>query len=76
MNMSKNLKYMRKAVILAEKGRGKTHPNPLVGCVIVKNNKIIAQGYHEKFGSAHAEVNALNKAGNGAKGASLYVSLE
>jgi diaminohydroxyphosphoribosylaminopyrimidine deaminase/5-amino-6-(5-phosphoribosylamino)uracil reductase len=56
--------------------KGNTSPNPLVGCVIVKKGKIIAEGYHEKFGGLHAEINALNKAGEKAKGAEMYVSLE
>jgi len=68
--------FMSKAMELAEKGRGFVSPNPLVGAVIVKNNKIIGQGYHKKFGDAHAEINALKNARASVKGATLYVTLE
>ena len=52
--------YMEKALDLAIRGLGSVSPNPLVGCVIVHNDKIIGEGWHEKFGGAHAEVNAVN----------------
>ena len=52
--------YMLQAINLAKKGYGNVSPNPLVGCVIVKNNKIIGEGYHQEYGKEHAEVNALN----------------
>jgi len=68
--------FMYQAMLLAEKGRGFVSPNPLVGAVIVKNNKIIGQGYHKKFGDAHAEVNAFKNAKASVKGAKLYVTLE
>ena len=68
--------YIEKALALAAKGRGRTSPNPMVGAVIVKHNKVIAQGYHKKAGTAHAEIVALKKAGADAKDATLYVSLE
>ena len=72
-----NLKhYMYKAIALAKKGSNKTFPNPLVGCVIVKKNKIIAQGFHKRLGAPHAETNALEKCGRNAKGAKLFVNLE
>ena len=48
-------KYIERTFYLAKKGEGKVSPNPLVGCVIVKNNKIIGEGYHEKYGSNHAQ---------------------
>ena len=67
---------MRRALELATKGRGATSPNPMVGAVIVKNGKIIGEGYHKKAGAAHAEINALRQAGHKAKGATLYVTLE
>lgn len=67
---------MIEAIRLAEKGKGKVEPNPLVGAVVVKNNKIVGKGYHEKFGEKHAEINALMKAGKAAMGADLYVTLE
>jgi len=68
--------YMGLAIKLALKAKGETSPNPLVGAVVVKNNKIIGKGYHEKAGLAHAEVIALDEAGNNAKNATLYVTLE
>jgi len=68
--------YMKLAIEQARKGIGKTDPNPVVGCVIIKDNRIIAKGYHKEFGGPHAEVIALKKAGKKAKGASLYLSLE
>jgi diaminohydroxyphosphoribosylaminopyrimidine deaminase/5-amino-6-(5-phosphoribosylamino)uracil reductase len=67
---------MQIAIDLAAKARGRTSPNPMVGAVIVKGNKIISSGYHRKAGTAHAEVIALRKAGPLAKGATLYVNLE
>ncbi len=68
--------YMRKALSLAGKGKGFTSPNPLVGAVVVKNNTIIGQGYHEQYGSAHAEVNAINDAGSECIDATINVTLE
>ena len=67
---------MRLALREAEKGRGRTHPNPAVGAVLVRNGRVIARGHHEKAGLPHAEVNALRKAGPKARGADLYVTLE
>ncbi|MBU0503096.1 MAG: bifunctional diaminohydroxyphosphoribosylaminopyrimidine deaminase/5-amino-6-(5-phosphoribosylamino)uracil reductase RibD [Candidatus Omnitrophota bacterium] len=74
--MSIHGKYIRIAMKLALKAKGKTSPNPLVGALVVKNNRIIGKGFHQKAGSAHAEVIALDEAGKDAKGASLYVTLE
>ena len=68
--------FMRKAFSLALRAKGRTWPNPLVGAVVVKNGKIIGQGYHKKAGLAHAEVEAICAAGKYARGASLYVTLE
>jgi diaminohydroxyphosphoribosylaminopyrimidine deaminase/5-amino-6-(5-phosphoribosylamino)uracil reductase len=68
--------FTQRALTLAAKGRGRTSPNPMVGAVIVKDNKIIAAGYHKKAGTSHAEVLALGKAGAKAGGATLYVNLE
>lgn len=68
--------YMHIAYKLALKGKGTTSPNPMVGAVIVKNNKIIAQGFHARCGGDHAEIVALKKAGEKARGATLYVTLE
>ncbi|OGF45626.1 MAG: riboflavin biosynthesis protein RibD [Candidatus Firestonebacteria bacterium RIFOXYD2_FULL_39_29] len=71
-----DLKYMQRAITLALLGQGLTKTNPIVGCVIVKNNKIIGEGFHKVFGGTHAEINALKKAGKAAKGATLYVNME
>lgn len=71
--------YIKRCFELALKGAGAVSPNPMVGCVIVKNGKVIAEGYHKKFGEAHAERNAINSAlrkGINLKGAELYVNLE
>ncbi len=68
--------YMKRALELALKGTGKTSPNPLVGAVIVKNGRIIGEGYHEFFGGPHAEVNAINSAAEDVEGAEIYVTLE
>lgn len=73
---TKGEKYMLRCIELAKKGAGYVSPNPMVGCVIVKNGKIIGEGFHQKYGEAHAEINALEKAGEAAKGADMYVSLE
>jgi len=67
---------MARALELAEKGRGYVEPNPLVGAVIVQKGKLIGEGWHEHFGQAHAEINALNQAGELARGATMYVTLE
>jgi diaminohydroxyphosphoribosylaminopyrimidine deaminase/5-amino-6-(5-phosphoribosylamino)uracil reductase len=71
-----DISLMKKALSLAARGKGRTSPNPMVGAVIVKGEKIIATDYHRKAGTPHAEVLALNKAGKKAKGATLYVNLE
>jgi diaminohydroxyphosphoribosylaminopyrimidine deaminase/5-amino-6-(5-phosphoribosylamino)uracil reductase len=71
-----DIHYMKRALRLAKKGEGKVSPNPLVGAVIVKNNHIIGEGYHQKYGEAHAEINAINSAGQSVKGATLYCNLE
>lgn len=67
---------MRRALELAATGRGRTSPNPAVGAVLVKGNRVISEGYHKKAGSAHAEIIALKKAGTKAKGATLFITLE
>ncbi len=67
---------MRMALALAEKGKGFTSPNPMVGAVVVKGNRVVGRGYHKKAGSPHAEVIALEEAGSRAKGATLYITLE
>ena len=71
-------KYIQRTFYLAKKGIGKVAPNPLVGCVIVKNNKIIGEGYHKEYGDKHAEINAINNVSNKKeiKGSSVYINLE
>lgn len=71
-----NEKYMRQAIELALKAKGETSPNPMVGAVIIKEGKVIGEGYHKKAGTPHAEINALNAAGKNAKGGIMYVNLE
>ena len=68
--------YMARALQLARRGLYTTHPNPRVGCVLVSNNHILAEGWHEYSGGPHAEIIALDKAGSSAKGATCYVTLE
>ncbi len=68
--------YMKLALCLAEKGRGYTSPNPMVGAVVVKNNTVVGKGWHRGAGLAHAEVEAINDAGEKAKGGDIYVTLE
>jgi diaminohydroxyphosphoribosylaminopyrimidine deaminase / 5-amino-6-(5-phosphoribosylamino)uracil reductase len=68
--------YIQLAIEIAKKGMGNVSPNPLVGCVIVKNGRIVGAGYHEKFGCSHAEVNAINSANESIEGSTLYVNLE
>ena len=69
-------KQMKRALTLARKGIGKTSPNPAVGCVIVKNGTVVGEGWHKKAGGPHAEVHALEIAGDAARGADVYVTLE
>ncbi len=69
-------RWMVRALELAERGRLEAHPNPLVGCVIVKNGRAVGEGGHDRFGGPHAETAALRRAGRRARGATLYVTLE
>jgi diaminohydroxyphosphoribosylaminopyrimidine deaminase/5-amino-6-(5-phosphoribosylamino)uracil reductase len=73
---TKDERLMRLALKLAEKGRGKTSPNPMVGAVVVKKGKVLAKGYHRKFGAPHAEAIAIEACGDSAKGTTLYATLE
>ena len=73
---NKDNEYMGYALSLAEKGKLWTSPNPMVGAVITSNNEIIGEGFHEKYGFEHAEINALKGLGNDLEGASLYITLE
>ncbi len=73
---TQDCQMMARALQLAKKGKYTARPNPQVGSVLVKDGKIIGEGYHQTFGQAHAEINALKMAGNEAKGATCYVTLE
>jgi diaminohydroxyphosphoribosylaminopyrimidine deaminase/5-amino-6-(5-phosphoribosylamino)uracil reductase len=68
--------YIKRAIKLAAKAQGMTNPNPLVGAIIVKNDKLISEDFHKKAGGPHAEVLAIEKAGKNVKGSTLYVNLE
>lgn len=68
--------YMKYAIKLAYRGKFTTTPNPIVGCVVVNFNKIVGEGWHERAGSQHAEIKALNMAGENAKGSTVYITLE
>jgi len=74
--MMDDARWMKRALRLAEKGRGRTSPNPMVGAVLVKDGKVVGEGFHAKAGEAHAERIALNRAGHEAKEATLYMNLE
>ncbi len=68
--------FMKRALALARRGRGKTSPNPMVGAVVVKVGRVVGEGWHRRAGFAHAETVALDRAGEKARGATLYVNLE
>lgn len=68
--------FMQQAIALAKRGRFTTSPNPNVGCVLVKNNLVIGEGWHKKAGEGHAEVNAISSATQDVRGATAYVTLE
>lgn len=74
--MISHKKYMELTLKLAEKGRGLTSPNPMVGCIIVKRGRIVGKGFHRKAGTEHAEVLAINEAGKKAINSTMYVNLE
>ncbi len=76
VNVMNDEYWMRRALRLAEKGRGRTSPNPMVGAVLVKDGNVVGEGYHVKAGEAHAEIVALQQAGKEARGAVLYLNLE
>ncbi|MDH4201750.1 MAG: bifunctional diaminohydroxyphosphoribosylaminopyrimidine deaminase/5-amino-6-(5-phosphoribosylamino)uracil reductase RibD [Phycisphaerae bacterium] len=79
MSSERDIKIMQMALLFARKGLGSVEPNPAVGCVIVKGDTILGTGFHERFGEAHAEVNALadcKARGNDPAGATMYVTLE
>jgi diaminohydroxyphosphoribosylaminopyrimidine deaminase/5-amino-6-(5-phosphoribosylamino)uracil reductase len=68
--------YIQLTIEIAKKGEGSVSPNPLVGCVIIKDKRIIGAGYHQKFGEDHAEINAINSSAESLEGSTLYVNLE
>jgi diaminohydroxyphosphoribosylaminopyrimidine deaminase/5-amino-6-(5-phosphoribosylamino)uracil reductase len=68
--------YLERALELAERGRRTTHPNPIVGAVVVRDDEVVGEGWHERKGEPHAEAHALRLAGERARGATLYVTLE
>ena len=70
------MSFLERALELAERGRGTTHPNPVVGAVLVRDGEVVGEGWHERKGEAHAEVNAIAAAGDLARGSTLYVTLE
>ena len=67
---------MLRALQLAKMGEGKVEPNPMVGCVLVRDGNLVGEGWHDRCGENHAEINALISAGKNAKGATAYVTLE
>ena len=74
--MTADMRHMRRALDLALEGWGQTAPNPMVGAVVVRDGEVVGEGYHARFGGPHAEVAALRAAGERARGATLYVTLE
>jgi diaminohydroxyphosphoribosylaminopyrimidine deaminase/5-amino-6-(5-phosphoribosylamino)uracil reductase len=76
VNPPTDVDWMRRALELAERGRGLVEPNPLVGAVVVRDGVVVGEGWHQRYGQAHAEVNAFAAAGEQVRGATLYVTLE
>jgi diaminohydroxyphosphoribosylaminopyrimidine deaminase/5-amino-6-(5-phosphoribosylamino)uracil reductase len=72
----RDLEHMRRAIALAANGWGRVAPNPMVGCVLVRDGEVVGEGWHTEYGKPHAEVEALRAAGGRARGATAYVSLE
>jgi len=75
-NDARDAEFMRRALALAQQGWGQTAPNPMVGAVVVRDGVIVGEGFHARYGEAHAEAVALKAAGDRARGATLYVTLE
>ncbi len=75
-NDERDAEYMRRALALAQKGWGQTAPNPMVGAVVVRDGTVVGEGYHARYGEAHAEVVVLKAAGDRARGSTMYVTLE
>ena len=76
MNLAKALKLMKRTLTLASRGAGTTHPNPMVGALVVADGRIVGEGWHRRPGEPHAEVLALEEAGPAARGGVLFVNLE
>jgi len=74
--MADDATHMKRALTLARRGEGRVEPNPMVGCVLVRDGGVVGEGWHRKFGQAHAEVDAIHAAGDAARGATAYVTLE
>ncbi|HOJ03935.1 MAG TPA: bifunctional diaminohydroxyphosphoribosylaminopyrimidine deaminase/5-amino-6-(5-phosphoribosylamino)uracil reductase RibD [Bacteroidota bacterium] len=72
----RDVQYMRECIDLARRGKGAVEPNPMVGALLVRDGRVVGRSWHKRFGGAHAEVEALRQAGDRARGATLYVSLE
>jgi diaminohydroxyphosphoribosylaminopyrimidine deaminase/5-amino-6-(5-phosphoribosylamino)uracil reductase len=73
---AEDARWMARALELARRGLGETNPNPMVGCVLVKRGRVVGEGWHQRAGGPHAEVQALRAAGGAARGATAYVTLE
>lgn len=76
MTAADDRRHMARALELARLGEGRVEPNPMVGCVLVRDGSIVGEGWHQRFGGSHAEVHALQAAGDMARGATAYVTLE
>ncbi len=76
MTRENDVQFMNRALELAARGQGHVEPNPMVGCVAVKDDVCIAEGWHQRFGGSHAEIEALQQAGDSVAGGTLYVTLE
>ena len=76
VTLQQHQQWMRRAIALAQQGQYSTRPNPNVGCVIVKDGQLVGEGFHPKAGQPHAEVFAMRDAGEAARGATAYVTLE
>ena len=76
MSVDDDRRFMARALELARRGEGRVEPNPMVGCVLVREGRIVGEGWHQRFGGPHAEVEALAAAGEAARGATAYVTLE
>lgn len=76
MGADEDRRYMERALELAQRGEGRVEPNPMVGCVLVRDGRIVGAGWHRKFGGPHAEIEAIQAAGSLARGATAFVTLE